>query len=282
VNRGEFSLKAEHPPQIRSFLKTVAQSPRRLLMLDYDGTLAPFHRQRDKAVPYLHVAATLEEIVRDGHTRVAIISGREVREVVSLLGIEPLPEMWGVYGLQRRRADGKVEVASIDQRYLEALCDALRWLEYQQLAGSAETKSGSLAFHWRGLRPSEVEEVRGRVLLGWSAIAKDTGLSLVEFDGGLEIRAPGSDKGDVVRMLLQEMGPDVRAAYLGDDVTDEPAFEAIRARGLSILVRPQWRQTAARIWLKPPAGVVDFLAGWLDACQRHTPMSVSRAEAANK
>jgi len=279
---GELSLKAEHPPQIRSFLKAVAESRRRLLMLDYDGTLAPFRQQRDKAVPYPEVASKLEEIIRGGRTRVVIISGREVREVVSLLGIDPQPEMWGVYGLQRRRPGGNVEVTPVEQRYLSALCDALRWLEYQRLAGSAETKNGSLAFHWRGLRPSEMEEVRGRVLLGWNAIAKDTGLSLVEFDGGLEIRAPGIDKGDVVRMLLEEMGPDVPAAYLGDDVTDEPAFEAIRDRGLSVLVRPQWRQTNARIWLKPPAGVLDFLAGWLDACQQQTTKTGGRAEAANR
>lgn len=248
-------------------------------MLDYDGTLAPFRKQRDKAVPYPEVAAKLEEIVRGNHTRVVIVSGREVQEVVSLIGIEPLPEMWGVYGLQQRKADGKIEVAPVEPRHLNALCDALRWLEYQQLSGSAETKTGSVALHWRGLSPTEIEEVRGRVLLGWDAIARDTSLSLVEFDGGLEIRAPGVDKGDVVRMLLAEMGPDVPAAYLGDDVTDESAFVEIGDRGLSILVRPQWRQTAARVWLKPPDGVSDFLAGWLDACRQQT--TGGQAEAAN-
>jgi trehalose 6-phosphate phosphatase len=250
-------------------------------MLDYDGTLAPFRKQRDQAAPYPEVAAKLEEIVRGGQTRVVIISGREVQDVVSLLGIQPLPEMWGVYGVQRRSTDGKIEVAPIEQRYLNALSDALRWLEYQQLAGSAETKSGSLAFHWRGLSATEIEEVRGRVLLGWDPIARDANLSLGEFDGGLEIRAPGIDKGDVVRMLLEEMGSDVRAAYLGDDVTDETAFVAIRGRGLSILVRPQWRQTAAHIWLKPPGGVLDFLDGWLKSCQPSLKRTDMRAGVGN-
>ena len=250
-------------------------------MLDYDGTLAPFRRQRNQALPYPEVAARLEQIVRSGHTKVVIVSGREIQEVVSLLGIEPLPEIWGVYGLQRRTADGKVEVTPVEQRYLDALCDALRWLEYQHLAGSAETKRGSLALHWRGLNPSEIEEVRGRVLLGWDAIARDTGLTLVGFDGGLEVCAPGIDKGDVVRTMLKEMGPDVPAAYLGDDITDEPAFEAIRDRGLSILVRPQWRQTFARLWLKPPGGVLEFLVGWSSACQRRTDADGIQAEAAN-
>jgi trehalose 6-phosphate phosphatase len=250
-------------------------------MLDYDGTLAPFRKQRDQAVPYPEVATALEKIVRGGQTRVVIVSGREVKGVASLLGIHPLPEMWGVYGVQRRSPDGKVEVAPIGQRYLNALSDALRWLEYQQLAESAETKSGSLAFHWRGLSTTEIEEVRGRVLLGWDPIARDASLSLMEFDGGLEIRAPGIDKGDVVRILLDEMGSDVPAAYLGDDVTDESAFLAIRGRGLSILVRPQWRETAAQIWLKPPGGVLDFLDGWLESCQRPSKGTDMRAGVAN-
>ena len=261
-------LKAETQLQVEQFLKAVSQAPRSLLLLDYDGTLAPFRQERDQAFSYPGVAPALQEIVRAGQTRVVIISGRDTSETVPFLGIQPLPEVWGLHGLQRRNPDGTVETARLDDRSLDALSDAGRWLDYQQLRNKAEFKTGSIAVHWRGLSDWGIQDLRGRVLLGWNPIAEFAGLDLLEFDGGVEIRAPKADKGDVVRQLLSEVDPGTPAAYLGDDATDEHAFQAIRGHGLSVLVRPRWRQTAAQLWLKPPEELLHFLAQWLEACRK--------------
>jgi trehalose-6-phosphatase len=58
------------------------------------------------------------------------------------------------------------------------------------------------------------------------------------------------------------MGRETAAAYLGDDATDEDAFKAIRGRGIGVLVRPQFRATAADFWLKPPEELLEFLERW--------------------
>ncbi len=258
-------MKPETQSRIERFLSTVTQARRSLLLLDYDGTLAPFREQRDQAFPYPGIARLLQEIVCGGHTRVVIISGRDTSETIPLLGLATIPEVWGLHGLQRRKPDGSVETVQLDERYLDALSDAGRWLGYQQLRHTAEFKTGSIAVHWRGLSDGGVEELRGRVLLGWKPIAERSGLEFLDFDGGVEIRAPEADKGDVVQLVLSEMGPDTPAAYLGDDATDERAFRAICGRGLSVLVRPRWRPTAAQLWLKPPEELLDFLTQWLDA-----------------
>jgi trehalose 6-phosphate phosphatase len=261
---------AQH--KIGPFLRTVAQAPRSLLLLDYDGTLAPFREERDQAFPYPGIARLLQEMVLGGHTRVVIISGRDTSEMMPLLGFAPIPEVWGLHGLQRRKPDGSVETVQIEERYLDALSDADRWLDYQQLRHTAEFKTGSIAVHWRGLSDREAEELRGRVLLGWKPIAKRSGLEFLDFDGGVEIRAPEADKGDVVRLVLSEMEADTPAAYLGDDATDERAFRAIFGRGLSVLVRPRWRPTAAQLWLKPPEELFDFLTQWLEAVRGHNAL----------
>ena len=246
-------------------MKSVAQAPRSLLLLDYDGTLAPFHKERDQAFPYAGIPEILQEIIRGGHTRVVIISGRDTSETIPLLGLDPFPEVWGLHGMQRQKPDGRVEMLRLEESYLNALSDADRWLSYQQLRHTAEFKTGSIAVHWRGLSEWGVEELRGRVLLGWKAIADHAGMELLDFDGGIELRPPEADKGDVVRLLLGEMGPGTPAAYLGDDATDEHAFQAIRGHGLSVLVRPRWRHTAAQSWIKPPDELLAFLNKWLDA-----------------
>lgn len=275
-------MRPEVQPQVESFVKSVAQASRSLLLLDYDGTLAPFHTERDQAWPYPGVAALLQEIVRNRRTRVVIISGRDVSDAISLLGIQPRPEFWGLHGMQRQKPDESAEISGLHERIPEALSAADHWLRYQQLRNAAEFKTGSIAVHWRGLGQCEAEAVRGRVLRGWMPIAERFGLDLLEFDGGIEIRPPETDKGDAVRALLREVDPDTPAAFLGDDNTDEPAFQAIQGRGLSVLVRPQWRETAAQLWLQPPEELLDFLTRWLEACRRRDESGGQTAVVVNK
>lgn len=261
-------LNAEAKSLNESLLERVSRSPRSLLMLDYDGTIAPFRKNRDEARPYPGFCLLLQEIVCTRRTRVVIISGRDANELLPLLEIEPRPEIWGLHGLQRIKRDGSVELSALDEPTIEALAAAENWLRYQNLQHTAEFKVGSIAVHWRGLDECEAESLRGRVVLGWKPIARRNHLHLMEFDGGIEIRARDADKGDAVRTIMNEMSADTPAAYLGDDITDEHAFEAMNGRGLSVLVRPRYRPTThAQVWLKPPFEVFDLLAQWLHACQ---------------
>jgi trehalose 6-phosphate phosphatase len=263
-------LRPEVQAELSPFLQTVAASTEAVLLLDYDGTLAPFRTQRDQAFPYPGVALVLQEIVRDCRTRVVVVSGRDASDVLPFLNIHPRPEVWGIHGLQRMKTDGSMEMPSLDDRTLDALSDADRWLGHQQLRHSAEFKAGSIAVHWRGMSEKDAKDLRARVMLGWGPIAEQSGLDLLEFDGGVEVRASEADKGEAVRTFLSEISPAVPVAYLGDDTTDEAAFLAMEGRGISVLVRPTWRETAARFWLKPPDELLDFLGLWLKTCVEHS------------
>jgi trehalose 6-phosphate phosphatase len=274
-------LRSEVQSRLAPFLRAVGDSSQAVLLLDYDGTLAPFQVKRDRAQMYPGVALLLQEIMGQGRTRVVLVSGRDANEVLLLLNIQPRPEVWGIHGLQRLKTDGSMEMSPVNERTLRGLSDADRWLGYQRLRHAAEFKAGSIAVHWRGLSEIEAENLRSRVLLGWRTIAEDSGLDLLAFDGGVEIRAPGADKGDAVRILLSEISPNAPVAYLGDDTTDESAFLAMQGRGISVLVRPTWRRTAASLWLKPPAELLDFLGLWLKACAEYDPFGRGTAAAVN-
>jgi trehalose-phosphatase len=274
-------LRLEVQSQLAPFLRNLADSSEAVLLLDYDGTLAPFQVKRDRAHMYPGVGTVLQEIVRNGRTRVVVLSGRDANEVLLLLNIHPRLEVWGIHGLQRMKTDENLEMAQVDERTRNGLLNADRWLGYQRLRHAAEFKAGSIAVHWRGMSDFEIENLRSRVLLGWRPIAEDSGLDLLAFDGGIEIRALGADKGDAVHTLLSETKPTTPVAYLGDDTTDESAFLAMRDRGISVLVRPAWRQTAAQLWLKPPSELLDFLGLWLKACSQYDSFSSGAAAAVN-
>ena len=65
-----------------------------------------------------------------------------------------------------------------------------------------------------------------------------------------------------MKAVLSETPPESAIAYLGDDVTDEDAFRAVKMRGIGVLVRPEFRETVADVWLRPPDELVDFMARW--------------------
>jgi trehalose 6-phosphate phosphatase len=264
--------KANKPPlankrsEIQSFIARVARASASALLLDYDGTLAPFCDDRQAAFPYPGVTRLLQAMMASGRTRVVMITGRSAREAVQLLGIDPAPEVWGAHGFERLRADGRYDMPPLDAHTSEALAEAGRCLAGLGFLHLTEVKPGGIAVHWRGLPAATAAKVREKVLEKWLSIAQRRSLSLLEFDGGIEIRVPHIDKGTAVRTIIEEMPTDAPIAYLGDDSTDERAFEALSNRGLNILVRPEWRNTRAQLWIKPPDELLDFLAQWRQAC----------------
>jgi len=260
----------ERKIELDRFLQSLARARTSALLLDYDGTLSPFCLDRDAAFPYGNVGSLLQQIMAGGRTRVVIVTGRDAQEMVPLLGMNPVPEIWGSHGLQRLRPDGTCEMPFIDADAAFALRRAGQWLAGEGLDNATEFKPGGIAVHWRGQSRSRSAEMRERVLRGWFPIAQEALLSILEFDGGVEIRVPDLDKGDAVRTVVSEIDPAAPVAYLGDDVTDERAFRALGSRGLSILVRPEWRTTSARVWLRPPDELLEFLNQWLQVCTAGT------------
>lgn len=254
-----------------AFFARVRAATSRVLMLDYDGTLAPFHVNPAEAVPYDSVVPLLDEIQDAGHTRLVIVSGRWTKNLIPSLRLKRTPEIWGSHGWERLGPQGKYEVARISEAALEILVTADEWIkQVERFGGRCERKPGGLAFHWRGLDNAQIVEIRSEVFERWMELGRGNDLSWHDFDGGIELRAVGRNKGDVVRTLAEEAGSGAIIAYLGDDLTDEYAFKALSPGNAAVLVRPQFRPTAANLWIQPPAELLSFLTRWneMAGCNR--------------
>jgi trehalose 6-phosphate phosphatase len=247
------------------FFREISRDRPRALLLDYDGTLAPFRLERDQAFPYPGLRSLLAEIVRTGRTRLIVISGRALRDLIPLLGLQPLPELWGCHGWERRLPDGRYQGPELEPAVKDALEQAQQWVRSEGLNGRCEQKPASIAVHWRGMDAGQIQQLRARVRAAWRPLTDNAGLDLEEFDGGLELRAVGWDKGRAVAQVLRELDDEAIVAYAGDDRTDEDAFRALSGHGLSILVNAEHRETAADLWLQPPHELARFLTAWLAA-----------------
>ena len=250
---------------LNHFLDSLSTAPASALLLDYDGTLAPFQTERDRAYPYPGVVQILGNIIQCSRTRVIVVTGRPIRELQTL--IRPLNrlEVWGEHGLEHLLSDGTYRQVAIDPDIAASLGQAERWLIETDLRTLAEIKPGGIALHWRGLSDPERVCVQARTLEGWTKLAENPGLKLLNFEGGLELRVTHPDKGDAVAAILENLEPGTQVAFLGDDLTDEDAFRVLDDRGLSVLVRPEYRETRAKVWLKPPHELIDFLERWLSS-----------------
>lgn len=248
------------------FFDQLCRARDRVLLLDYDGTIAPFSAQRHRAFPYPTVPELLDCIMSTCRTRVLLISGRPAREIPPLLGLNPHPEIWGTYGIERLQAGGRYFVDHVSGDAQHALDEADGRLQEAGLAELIEIKPGAIAVHWRGLNRGQMEKAKAAAYRALSPLALHAHLLLAEFDGGVELREPRRSKGDVVKAVLSEHSLDVPVAFLGDDTTDEDAFRALNGRGLTVLVRPIYRFTAAQMWIRPPGELVQFLTDWIRAC----------------
>lgn len=246
-----------------AFLQQLKTAPSSALLLDYDGTLAPFHVDRSRAYPYPGTVSILERIVQSGRTKVIIISGRPIVELRPLLAPMKNLEMWGTHGLERQLSDGSYSCVRINEEDAAFLAKAQERIVAIGLLSRAEIKLGGIAIHWRGLPPAEALSVQALIRNDWTKLAEQSGLKLLEFEAGLELRVSHPDKGDAVRSILADLEPSVPIAYMGDDLTDEDAFHVLRGHGLTVLVKTDYRETIADAWIRPPQALIDVLEQWL-------------------
>lgn len=252
-----------HAP-LEAFFARLARAPRAALLLDYDGTLAPFQTDPAAARPYPGVTTALRTLMHETDTRVVVVSGRWLATLVPLLDLDPLPELWGCHGRERMLPGAADQLTGVDAQAANALATADTWQSALEALGAhIERKPASLAVHWRGAahaREAIESAIRERVRLHLLPGA----LEWLNFDGGVELCAPGFDKGHAVHTVTAETGADAAVAYLGDDLTDEAAFAALREPDLGVLVRADVRPTRARVHLRPPDELLGFLRRWID------------------
>jgi trehalose-phosphatase len=249
------------------FWDTLRGRKRRLLALDYDGTLAPFRVARMEATPLPGVVDALERIAARGDTRIAVVSGRPLEDLRVLLDLpDSLGIAWvGSHGFEGQRSDGTRWTRELSEAQRRGLEQARAVAESLGHGDKLERKPSALAFHTRGLDPDVAGGLQRTVTSRWSPLCGEEGLHLHSFDGGVELRVTTADKGQALRALWREEPSETFLVYVGDDVTDEDAFAvAVEAGGVGVRVGGGDRPTRAQGTLRDCGAVLDMLRRWAD------------------
>jgi trehalose-phosphatase len=217
------------------------------VFLDYDGTLTPIVNRPEDAV----ISESMREAVRGLAARcpVCVVSGRDRPVVQKLMGVDDLIvagshgfDIWSPAGGEIRREEGE------DFRELLEVVEARLREELGPIEGALiEPKKSSVAAHYRLVPEGErsrVDQVVEEILANHPDELKVTpGKMVYEIQPNIDW-----DKGKAVLYLLGALDLDyVVPLYLGDDITDEHAFEALLGRGIGIFVgRADDPETAGR------------------------------------
>jgi trehalose-phosphatase len=164
---------------IKTFFDGFAGNPTPLLLLDYDGTLAPFRVDRFQARPWAGVRELLTRIQRQGRTRMAIISGRSAHEIGPLLGMDPPLEVWGLHGAERLFPNGRSEVQPAPAAARKKLDKLRALLKRDSFGGHFEDKANAAVIHWRGASPHKARLIEQRARALFEPLAETDGLELL-------------------------------------------------------------------------------------------------------
>ena len=210
-------------------------SHKRLLLLDYDGTLVDFVGKPEEAKPDKELLTLLRALAKDSANELVLISGRGRQILSEWLGpleVSPVAEHGG--WIRKKNHDWKAtEPLGADW---QAVIKPLLELYVDRTPGSfIEEKDFSLVWHFRRTGPElanvRMQELRDAVL----NLTENMDVGVFEGSDILEIKTVGINKGRATKTWLNRRKPDFILA-VGDDYTDEDMFAALPEQAYSIKV----------------------------------------------
>lgn len=254
----------------------VAHAARGVVGLDFDGTLSPIVDDPTEAHIHPDAGAVLADLA-DVVAAVAVITGRPARQALALGGLDEVGNaigehgkelhLFGQYGFERWSSTQRRIVSPRPPHGLSSFIRELPGVLRRADAAGAyiEQKGLAVAVHTRRL--DDPKGAFDRLLPQLRDLADRHDLKVEPGRQVVEIRAPGMDKGQVVRHLVDQL--DAGAfLFAGDDLGDLEAFEAIaqlREEGMpTLLVCALSEEESALLGLadvsvKGPEGVLDLL-----------------------
>lgn len=229
------------PKRLRreTILEAYAQARRRLLIMDYDGTLVPFANQPEQVTPTPVLIQLLADLAADSKNCVALISGRQAENLdqwfaaiegmwlVAEHGAELKPPGSFSWQLLREQApaEWKSNVMPILEHYVE------------RTPGSfIEEKKYSVVFHYRMAEPEFGEWLANELVSMLEAMLAETELRAFRGEKIVEVKPVWVNKGEALeRLLAAQPEPDFLFAA-GDDRTDEDLFERVTGEAWTVHV----------------------------------------------
>ena len=211
------------------------KSRRRLILLDYDGTLVPFVKDHTKAFPGTKVLSLMARLASDPANQVVLISGRDRHTLERWFKDLPI-HLVAEHGFFRKTPGEEWRATkAIPGGWKTRLGPILKLFADRLSGASVEEKEYSLVWHYRGTDPDQGEPVAHELIDNLNALTGNVDIQIMQANKAVEIRVAGINKGTTAREIIAEHEYDFILA-IGDDRTDEDMFAVLPEQGHSIKV----------------------------------------------
>ena len=228
MNRKRLSPESE-----TTIRRHYARARKRLILLDYDGTLAPIRARPEEASPTPELLDTLCLLCGDTRNRIVINSGRDKATLERWLG--ELPVTLAAEHGARYRENGVWHTRVARQQWNTGIMAILNLYLEKTPRSRLEVKDTALAWHYRECDPWLGELRAQQLTRALVSVCLRHKLQIIQGSKVLEIKSPEYSKGSEVRRLLEKGGYDFILA-MGDDTTDDDMFEALPRDSFAVKV----------------------------------------------
>lgn len=223
------------------------QSKRRIIFLDYDGTLVGFQANIDMAAPDPDLYQLLRELASYPGNDIVMISGRKHETLGEWFGHLPL-DLIAEHGAWQKTKEGEwYQLPGLTDKWKREIYPMLEQTTDRTPGSFVEEKSYSLVWHYRKVE-SGLGELRANELMNTLRYyTQEKGLQVLPGDKVIEVKNIEINKGKAALSWLNHKKYDFIMA-MGDDVTDEDIFKALPTKAITIKVGSQ--VSAAQYYLR--------------------------------
>lgn len=226
------------------------KSKKRLLLLDYDGTLISFEPKPDQAEPDKELEEILTKLSDNARNQLVVISGRDRVTMEKWLGHIPCA-LIAEHGTSVKKGPDHAWKTrkALSTQWKDQVKPILSTYSLHVPGSFIEEKEYGLAWHYRKSNP-ELGQMRASELFDYlSEFLANTDLQVMHGDKVIEIRNAGVNKGEAAKQFLDQKAWDFILA-MGDDWTDEDLFKILPLSAYSIKVG--LKITQARFYIDSP------------------------------
>lgn len=243
----------------KDLFEKYSSAHRRILFLDYDGTLINFVDKPEDAKPDEDLKKLVKSLAVQENTRVVLISGRD-KETLGKWWKDVPVELISEHGVWLRPVNEEWELSeNLNNSWMKTIRPVLETFVDRTPGTFIEEKNYSLAWHFRKANP-ELGEVRANEL---STVLRDMisnhGLSVLQGNKVLEIKSSGVNKGKAANKRITEKYDFIFA--IGDDWTDEYLFTELP--DYTTTVKVGMNKTDAKYYLDNVEQVRELLEGFV-------------------
>ncbi len=225
-------------PLVNQLTSDYKKAKKRLLLLDYDGTLVKLKRKPEQASPDQKVLALLTCLSRDPANKVVIISGRDRKDLEAWLcqtGVDMVAE----HGAWLREAGWEswhLKEEGLKENWKTNFCPMLEMFSERTPGAFIEEKTHALVWHYRKAEPDLGSQRAKELVDALHDMLSGTGLQVLLGNKVVEIKSAGINKGKAALHWLEKEDEWDFLLAMGDDWTDEDIFEVMPDHSWSVRV----------------------------------------------